>query len=99
MKHTWEVSSVLAQVAKGRRGRKQGSSTAVEFQAAGISAWVGGAPPPSPAATASLLLWSVQVRGTRGFLRALEVACPGRQVRTSLFQKLGNSCEPALDFS
>lgn len=61
MKHTWEVSSVLAQVAEGRRGRKQGSSTATEFQAAGISAWVGGAPPPPPAATARLLLWSVQV--------------------------------------
>lgn len=63
MKHTWEVSSVLAQVAEGRRGRKQGSSTAVEFQAGGVSAWVGGAPPPSPppAATARLLLWSVQV--------------------------------------
>lgn len=96
MKHTWEVSSVLAQVAEGRRGRKQGSSTAAELQA-----WVGGAPPPSPppAATASLLLWSVQARGTRGFLGALEVVCPGRQVHTLLFQKLGNSCELALDFS
>lgn len=72
-----------------------------EFQAGGISALVGGAPPPSPPpeATASLLLWSVEVRGTRGFLGALEVVCPGRQVRTLLFRKLGNSCEPALDFS
>lgn len=76
-----------------------------EFQAGGISALVGGAPPPSPPpppppeATASLLLWRVEVRGTRGFLGALEVVCPGRQVRTLLFRKLGNSCEPALDFS
>ena len=59
---------------------------------------MGGASPPAP--TAGLPLWNVEGRGPRGFSGALEGGCPGRQVRTLLFWKLGDNWETALeDFS
>lgn len=83
---------------RSRRKENEDGNLALLQQAGGILALVGGASPPAP--TAGLPLWNVEVRGTRGFLGALEGGCPGRQVRTLLFWKLGDSCEPALeDFS
>lgn len=83
---------------KSRGKESKDGNLALLHEAGGILALVGGASLPPPAA--GLPLWNVEVRGTRDFLGALEGACPGRQGRTLLFWKLGDSCEPAReDFS